>query len=36
MIEMLAGKLLASEALDERSRRLMLSENARALFPRLA
>ena len=36
VIEILAGKLLASEALDERSRRLMLSENARALFPRLA
>ncbi|MFT3865005.1 MAG: amidohydrolase family protein [Solirubrobacterales bacterium] len=36
VIEMLAGRLLASEALDERTRPLMLRENALALFPRLA
>lgn len=36
VIEMLAGRLLASEALDQRTRPLMLHENAGRLFPRLA
>jgi predicted TIM-barrel fold metal-dependent hydrolase len=36
VVAMLAERLLAAEELDQRTRRLMLSENASRLFPRLA
>jgi predicted TIM-barrel fold metal-dependent hydrolase len=36
VVAMLAGRLLASDELEESTRKLMLSENASRLFPRLA